>query len=73
MYTMSMDRLLTTPGIARKAGVRNQTVRMWRMKHQDFPQAVRWYGNTPVYRREEVLEWLRRHNKGYEGEDECDE
>jgi transposase-like protein len=58
-----MDKLLTSKDIAQLAGVRPNTVRQWRTRFGDFPLPAAVYGDTPVYEREPMLAWLRKHGR----------
>ena len=58
-----MRDYVTMREIAEQVGVRPVTVRQWRSRHGDFPQPVRAYGDTLVFKPHEVDLWLKRHHK----------
>jgi len=58
-----METLLTTKDIAKLAGCRPVTVRSWRAKHGDFPRPAAVYGDTPVFRPDEIMRWLLQRGK----------
>jgi type I restriction enzyme M protein len=53
--------LLGLTDIARLAGVGRTVVANWRKRHADFPPPADARAAGPVFRREEVQEWLERH------------
>jgi hypothetical protein len=58
-----MDTKLTTPDIAKLAGVRPTTVRQWRSRFGDFPAPEAVYAGTPVYNETAIRQWLRKHDR----------
>lgn len=53
--------LVGVPEIAAHAGVRPDTVRKWRQRHDDFPQPLVELSAGPVWSLEAVERWLRTH------------
>src|SRR5438105_11727386 len=53
--------LLGLTDIARLAGVGRTVVANWRKRHADFPPPADSRAAGPVFRREEVQEWLEKH------------
>jgi type I restriction enzyme M protein len=59
---MAVDAdLLGLTDIARLAGVGRTVVANWRARHSDFPPPADARAAGPVFRREEVQEWLEKH------------
>src|SRR5438876_11458852 len=59
---MSIDAdLLGLTDIARLAGVGRTVVANWRTRHADFPPPADSRAAGPVFRRDEVQEWLQKH------------
>lgn len=56
-------KLLTIDDIARTAGVKPQTVRMWRVRYEDFPEPVRWWSERTLFYQYAVYDWLDRNGK----------
>jgi len=53
--------LLGLTDIARLAGVGRTVVANWRTRHSDFPPPADSRAAGPVFRRDEVQEWLQKH------------
>ncbi|MEY7972943.1 N-6 DNA methylase [Saccharomonospora xinjiangensis] len=60
---MSDGTLVTAAEIARMASVGRGAVSNWRRRHTDFPAPVAGPGGTPVFRLDEVEQWLRERGK----------
>lgn len=51
--------------IAEKAGVKPQTVTVWRQRHTDFPEPAAELANGPIWFWSDLEEWVERQkNKG---------
>ena len=54
--------LLGISDIAKLAGVTRGAVTNWRNRHDDFPEPAEKLTSGPVFDRQEVADWLERHN-----------
>lgn len=61
--------LVGVPEIAARAGVKTDTVRKWRQRHDDFPRPLADLAAGPVWSLEAVERWLRTHATARENVD----
>lgn len=60
---MPDDSVLSAADIARLAGVGRAAVSNWRKRYPDFPEPVPEAGGAPMFRSDDVQQWLREQGK----------
>lgn len=68
MTTDSSNALVSPSDVADLAGVNRPVVSNWRKRHTDFPPAVAGTEAKPLFARDAVVDWLRRHGRRVESD-----